>query len=241
MYETFVFVAWIGVLLGFAVAAFQKQGYGLFIAAFMGILFLSLATRFSAGGDTMGMLAPVLNSNFWLSLHIITIATGYAGCLAAGVLGHGALLRQGFPAIMSEDPAGQDRENLKRAMWALLAAGFTGTTIGTVLGGMWAEQAWGRFWGWDPKENGALLIILWCAILFHARRAGLLRRYAGAFGIAFCVPLVMLAWVGVNLLGIGMHSYGFTAGGAQILFWIVGSDAALLAVLAGRLLYLQSQ
>jgi ABC-type transport system involved in cytochrome c biogenesis permease subunit len=142
---------------------------------------------------------------------------------------------------MPKDPAGRNVESLKRSMWALLAAGFTGTTIGTVLGGMWAEQAWGRFWGWDPKENGALLIILWCAILFHSRRAGLLRRYDGAFGIAFCVPLVMLAWVGVNLLGIGMHSYGFTTGGAKILLWVVGTDATFMAVLAGRLLYLQSK
>ncbi len=239
-YETFVFVAWAGVLLGIVVSAFQKRKYGLFIAAFMGSLFLSLATRFSAGGDTLGMLAPVLNSNFWLSLHIITIATGYAGCLGAGLLGHLSLMRRGFQAGPPECAGGLSLDHgLSRAMWIMLAVGLTFTTIGTVLGGMWAEQAWGRFWGWDPKENGALLIILWCAILFHARNAGFLRRHDGAFGIALGVPLVMLAWVGVNLLGIGMHSYGFSVIGARILFSVLGADAVFMGVLAGRLLYIR--
>jgi ABC-type transport system involved in cytochrome c biogenesis permease subunit len=237
-YETFVFVAWAGVLLGVLVSVFQKRNYGLLIAAFMGGLFLSFATTFSTGSDTMGMLAPVLNSNFWLAMHIITITTGYAGCLSAGLIGHLTLLRQGFPGSSSEREAGlQTDPGLSRAMWAMLATGLTFTTIGTVLGGMWAELAWGRFWGWDPKENGALLIILWYAILFHARSAGFLKRRADAFCVALAAPLVMLAWVGVNLLGIGMHSYGFTLVGAKILFGALGIDAAFLAILAGRLLY----
>jgi len=236
-YETFVFVAWSGVLLGALVWAFQKRTHGLFIAAFLGLLFLFFSTRFSAGSDTMGMLAPVLNSNFWLTLHIVTIVTGYAGCLAAGVLGHLSLLQRGFPGRFDGGSVNRDDHSLQRAMWAMLATGLAFTTLGTVLGGIWAEQAWGRFWGWDPKENGALVIILWCAILFHARTGGFTRRFDGAFGIACCVPLVMLAWVGVNLLGIGMHSYGFTAVGARILLWTLGADGAFMAFLATKLLY----
>ena len=223
-YETFVTVAWIGVALGLLITGIMKNRYGLFIAAFMGAAFLSLASRFGADGDTLGMLAPVLNSNFWLTSHILTITAGYAGCVAAGVLGHIYLIRRLF---LRQEPGRLDQ--LNRAMGALLAIGLTFTTIGTVLGGMWAEQAWGRFWGWDPKENGALLIIIWCAIIFHARAGGLIRQTGVAAGAVIGLALVMLAWIGVNLLGVGMHSYGFTTNGAMALIAVQGVETVFLA------------
>ena len=85
---------------------------------------------------------------------------------------------------------------------------------------MWADQAWGRFWGWDPKENGALVIILWCSILFHARAGGMIKDFGLAVGSAVGLVLVLVAWLGVNMLGVGLHSYGFTAAGGQALLGI---------------------
>ena len=81
--------------------------------------------------------------------------------------------------------------------------------VGTVLGGIWADQSWGRFWGWDPKENGALLIVLWNAIILHARWGGLMRE-RGIMNLAVFGNIVTsFSWFGVNMLGIGLHSYGF--------------------------------
>ena len=81
--------------------------------------------------------------------------------------------------------------------------------VGTVLGGIWADQSWGRFWGWDPKENGALLIVLWNAIILHARWGGLVRE-RGLMNLAIFGNIVTaFSWFGVNMLGIGLHSYGF--------------------------------
>ena len=230
-YETFVFVAWAGVALGMIGERLWKNGFGLPLAAFMGAIFLFVAGGYGSEGDTMGMLAPILNSNFRLAAHIITISLGYAGCLAAGIAAHLALARQAFTARRVKPPDGA----LDRAVRSLLAAGATFTVIGTVLGGMWAQTAWGRFWGWDPKENGALVIILWCAMVMLARASGFIKATGTALCASIGVPVVMLAWIGVNLLGIGMHAYGFTALGAKILIAVCGVEVVFLGVVVERL------
>ncbi len=81
--------------------------------------------------------------------------------------------------------------------------------VGTVLGGIWADQSWGRFWGWDPKENGALLIVLWNAIILHARWGGMVRERGLMNMAVFGNIVTSWSWFGVNMLGIGLHSYGF--------------------------------
>ena len=81
--------------------------------------------------------------------------------------------------------------------------------VGTVLGGIWADQSWGRFWGWDPKENGALLIVLWNAIILHARWAGIARERGIMAMAIFGNVICSFSWFGVNMLGVGLHSYGF--------------------------------
>jgi ABC-type transport system involved in cytochrome c biogenesis permease subunit len=82
--------------------------------------------------------------------------------------------------------------------------------VGTVLGGIWADQSWGRFWGWDPKENGALIIVLWNVLILHLR-AGEIIRERGLICCAIGGNIVTSwSWFGVNMLGIGLHSYGFT-------------------------------
>ena len=93
---------------------------------------------------------------------------------------------------------------------ALFALFFT--LFGTILGGIWADQSWGRFWGWDPKENGALLIVMWHIIMLHLRITGLVKPMGFALGMVLNNIIVILAWFGVNLLNVGQHSYGFVAG-----------------------------
>ena len=84
--------------------------------------------------------------------------------------------------------------------------------FGTILGGIWADQSWGRFWGWDPKENGALAIVIWLLTLIHGRLAGFLKSNGYALGMVFTNIVVALSWFGVNLLNVGLHSYGFIKG-----------------------------
>ncbi len=210
LYETFVFVAWAGVAMGLLMARLQKQPLGILAGGVAGLLFLVVAGRYALDGDTMGMLAAVLDSNLWLATHVVTIALGYAGCVVAGIIGHVVLVQELLGARAANAVAGA-----ARALYATLAFGLVFTSIGTLMGGIWADQSWGRFWGWDPKENGALLIIIWCAVLFHARLAGWMGRVGLAAGSIGAIIAVVLAWFGVNVLGVGLHAYGFTSGAAR--------------------------
>jgi ABC-type transport system involved in cytochrome c biogenesis permease subunit len=225
LYETFVFVAWTAVALGLVMARLQKQGPGLPAGALSGLALLVIAGRFGLEGDTMGMLAAVLDSNLWLATHVVTIALGYAGFVVAGIIGHVVLIQEFSPGRPSAPRAGT-----VRSLYSVLAFGLVFTAIGTLMGGIWADQSWGRFWGWDPKENGALLIIAWCAALFHARLAGWIGPIGMAAGSVGALVCVALAWFGVNLLGLGLHAYGFTSGAARGLLVFIACELLFLAV-----------
>ncbi len=210
LYSTFVFVSWTCALIGLAVEYFQKNRLGLITGSSMGLALLMTAARFGTEGDTMGVMVAVLDSNFWLATHVVTISIGYAGCCASALLGHIYLLQ----AIrrQPDDPALKETD---RAVYGAQAFGLIFTYLGTMLGGVWADQSWGRFWGWDPKENGALVIVLWSAILFHARVGRMIGPRLFAAGSVLGLIAVLCAWIGVNLLGVGLHSYGFTSGLAR--------------------------
>lgn len=223
LYETFIFVGWTTIIIGFILEFMRIRTIGILTASLAGFIFLHVAGRYAADGDTMGMLAAVLDSGFWLTTHIITIALGYAGCLGAGFIGHIYLVQRILFPGRKELLSGTGR-----AVYGVFAFGMLFTVIGTVTGGMWADQAWGRFWGWDPKENGALLIILWSMIVFHFRLTGKIKEIGFAIGSLGAAVLVMFTWIGVNLLGTGLHSYGFTSSGARMLIGYTGFEVAFL-------------
>jgi cytochrome c-type biogenesis protein CcsB len=231
LYETFVFTAWALVLLGMILEWIKFRGLGVITASITGFLFLHIAARYARDGDTMGMLSAVLDSSFWLTSHIVTIALGYAGFVAAGLIGHIYLFKKAF--AKTED---NRMQLMSRAVYGIFAFGFIFTIIGTLLGGMWADQAWGRFWGWDPKENGALLIILWGLIVLHLYHGRLTRGSGLAIGAVIGVVLVMCTWIGVNLLGVGLHSYGFSGTGAGAFFIYMGIELIFLIVSGTALL-----
>lgn len=221
LFETFIFVAWIVVLLGLLMRYIEKKSnLGLVLASFSGLVLLLISGKFAADGDTMQVLIAVLNSNFWLSTHVICITIGYAGVFAAGVVGHIYLissLRGGDGSPRHAFGAPRD-DAMTAVIMGILAFGLCFSFLGTMLGGIWADQSWGRFWGWDPKENGALLIVLWSAIVFHARMAGLIHETGIAICSVIACMVVMTSWFGINLLGVGLHSYGFTQGLATGLY-----------------------
>lgn len=212
LYETFLFVDAVTVPVLLAVSWARRWPAGTVLASLSGAGLLMLAQSFGADGDTMPVLVAVLDSNFWLTIHVLTITVGYAGVVAAGAAAHWHLLmlRRGE----------QDGSEIVRG---LMAFGLFFTFVGTLLGGVWADQSWGRFWGWDPKENGALMIALWAAILFHARACGQVGVRGFSVGSVLSIPTVLFAWFGVNQLGVGLHSYGFTQG----TLWGLGTYAVL--------------
>ncbi len=224
LYSSILFVGWVATVIG---PVFSRRGVRKDIAVpawLMGGVLIALSSGFGGGQDTLGILQAVLDTNFWLMVHVLTISLGYALNLFAGVVAHlylGTKILQRYR---------EDRlERLYRLIYAFLASGLVFTFAGTMLGGFWADQAWGRFWGWDPKENGALMIVLWGSILLHARPAGLVKDTGFAVGTVLTIPVVLFSWFGVNLLGVGLHSYGFRNGS---LIGLAGFSAFEL-VLAG--------
>ncbi|NQV31399.1 MAG: cytochrome c biogenesis protein CcsA [Phycisphaeraceae bacterium] len=209
LYETFIFVSLIAVAIGIFIEVIHKQWLGIVVGSIGGMALLSIAGRYSADGDTMGMLVAVLNSNFWLLTHVLTITSGYAVCCVAGLLGHVYLIQC---LTRPGDAAGLKKTH--QILLGTLGLGLVLTFLGTNLGGIWADQSWGRFWGWDPKENGALMIVLWLAILLHAKAGRMIGPKGLAVGSVLGAMVVMWAWFGVNLLSIGLHAYGATSGAA---------------------------
>ncbi len=226
LYETFLFVAFMGVLLGLVLEWTARPPLGVLVGGVAGLAFLVVARAFSGGGDTMGMLVAVLDSNLWLTTHVVTISIGYSGVVVAGIIGHVVLLGE----LAGKRP-GEDLLSSDRTLRTVLAFGLFFTVIGTLRGGIWADQSWGRFWGWDPKENGALVIILWVAVLLHARISGWIGPLGLAAGSLGGIVCVALAWLGVNLLGVGRHAYGFTSGVSQGLLILILIELLLMGVL----------
>lgn len=224
LYETFIFVSFIGVLLGIIIERVNKQWLGIVVASISGVVLLFIASKYSAEGDTLKMLIAVLNSNFWLSTHVTTITMGYGATCVAGILGHIWLIQASTKASK------ETLNNTFSVMMGILGLSLTLTFIGTNLGGIWADQSWGRFWGWDPKENGALMIVLWSTLLFHLRIAKLVGSLGMAVGTVLGMIVVMWAWFGVNLLSIGLHSYGFTSGVANSLLSYVICEIIFISI-----------
>lgn len=226
LYETFPFVAAVAILTALIIERFNRRGIGLLTASLLGVGLLTVANRYASEGDTMRMLVAVLDSNFWLSTHVITITIGYSACLLCGAIGHVWLVR----ALLPGKDKVQSLREIQKMIYGTLGFGLIFSFIGTVLGGIWADQSWGRFWGWDPKENGALLIVIWCVILLHARWWGKIRDLGMALGVVFGNIVVSVAWLGVNLLNVGLHSYGFTSGTAYKLMAYILAELLFMLV-----------
>jgi len=156
----------------------------------------------------MDPLIAVLDSNFWLTYHVITITLGYCAGLLSAVLSLVYVLMRG----LNLDGEDKDlRRSLTRAVYGMLCFTLFLSLVGTVLGGIWANYSWGRFWGWDPKENGALMIVLWSLAILHARLGGYIREWGLHLSSIFTACVVVFSWWHVNFLGVGLHNYGFTA------------------------------
>jgi len=208
LYESIVFVAFIAVLASIFIEARRKGGVGTFIGSVIGIILLFISFGYEKEGDSMGMLAAVLDTNFWLATHVVTITIGYGCCFVASLLGHIYLLIGIFNHKLKRTQ--EEIEALSKNMLGATLFALFFSVLGTILGGIWADQSWGRFWGWDPKENGAMLICLWLLWAIHGRLSGYFKKASYAAIMCLTSIVVVIAWFGVNLLNVGLHSYGFT-------------------------------
>lgn len=233
MYEVLIFMALGASLIAYIYEIMYRQKVLVQAAAVVAAMTLILADNLPAVFDpSIQPLVPVLQSNWWLTVHVITITIGYGAFLLAMGVGHIAMARYLFYPT--------DRkviENLTRFNYRTLQIGVLFLAAGTLLGGLWAEKAWGRFWGWDPKETWALIALLLYLAVLHARYV----RWIGGFGLNAASVLafqgIVMAGYGVNyLLGTGKHSYGFGVGGELIvgIFVLAELILVLLAVMRHR-------
>jgi ABC-type transport system involved in cytochrome c biogenesis permease subunit len=215
LYTASVFIGWGVVLMSLGLEAVFRNGLGVATSAGVGFMTLLLAGGLATmEGDTMKPLEAVLDTNFWLATHVVCISLGYASMFLAGALAIAYVIGGVFTPGMA-DP--ERRKSLVRMSYGILCFAMLFSFVGTILGGIWADQSWGRFWGWDPKENGAILIVLSVATVLHARWAGLVKE-RGVMLLSILGNIVT-AWsfFGTNLMGVGLHSYGFMESGV---FWL---------------------
>jgi ABC-type transport system involved in cytochrome c biogenesis permease subunit len=224
LYSSAIFVGWGASILGAILERIFRSGIGSVTAAAMGFLTLLVAHHLSLDGDTMTMMQAVLDTNFWLATHVVVITLGYSSTYLAGFLGIVFIVR----GVLTKGLSREETLNLSRMIYGIIAFATLFSFVGTILGGIWADQSWGRFWGWDPKENGALLIVLWNALVLHARWGGLARQ-RGIACLAVAGNIVTSwSWFGTNMLGVGLHAYGFID---SAVFWMLIFMVSQLAII----------
>ncbi len=233
LYSSAIFVGWASVLLCIILERFYKNGIGSVCGAVIGFVTLLIAHNLQLDGDTLEMLRAVLDTNGWLATHVVGEAMGYSAMFLAGLIGIIYIFRGVFTTSFDEATA----KTLGRMMYGVVCFATLFSLVATILGGIWADQSWGRFWGWDPKENGALLIVLWNAIILHARWGGFARERGMALLTVFGNVITSLSWFGVNMLGVGLHSYGFMEQAFGPLIGFIVSQLAIIALGAIPLRY----
>ena len=225
LYSSAVFIGWAACLLGLVLERFYRNGIGSATASMIGFITLLIAQHLSLDGDTMEMMRAVLDTNAWLATHVVCVTLGYASTFLAGFLALTYIIRGMFTPSLDSATA----RSLSRMVYGVVCFATLFSFVGTILGGIWADQSWGRFWGWDPKENGALLIVMWNAVILHARWGGIVQQRGLMVMAVFGNIVTSWSWFGVNMLGIGLHSYGFMDSAFPVLTGFCVSQLVFMA------------
>ena len=236
LYDTVIFIGTTGVMISLLIEWISRNRFSLGLAPVLGTALILLARRYEVGdaADHLDPLVAVLDSNFWLSTHVITITLGYSSGLLAALLSCGYILMRG----LNLDGENKElRRSLTKAVYGCICLTVFLSLVGTVLGGIWANYSWGRFWGWDPKENGALMIVLWTLAILHARIGGIIKEWGLHFTSLFTACVVAFSWWHVNFLDTGLHSYGFTADKKSTVFIFYGVVMVLILYGIAAMLY----
>jgi cytochrome c-type biogenesis protein CcsB len=257
LYSSALFVGWIAVTLCLVLERIFRNAIGAAAGGLIGFGTLIIAHHLALNGDTMEMMRAVLDSNFWLATHVVVITMGYGSTFLAGILAIIYIVLGVFTPWLKRTPATEtvlitavmsplagvaaaiakpgaetNAKMLERMVYGIVCFATLFSLVGTVLGGIWADQSWGRFWGWDPKENGALIIVLWNAIILHCRWGGLVRARGLMMLAVFGNVVTSWSWFGVNMLGVGLHSYGFTQAAFNWLIIFIAFFVAIIGLAA---------
>lgn len=217
MYETVVWVAFGAVVISMILHRFWKNTILMVAATTVATFSLILCDISNHVLDgSINPLEPVLRDNFWLTTHVLTITLSYAAFFLAFVVGDITL----FYFLKDEKKFAAKIADASNAMYRSIQVGVVLLAGGVILGGIWADYSWGRFWGWDPKETWAFIALMGYIAILHGRLAGWLRNFGLATTSVLAFSTVVMAWYGVNfVLGAGLHTYGFGAGGVE---WVAG-------------------
>lgn len=231
MYESVIWVAWgvvaFSLVLGFFYRNRALQAQAAWVSAFA----LLIGESFPAVLDpSFSPLVPVLRNNYWLTVHVLTITLSYGAFALAWGLAHASLISFAFRPGKREE-----QKQLAEYVYRALQIGVLLLTAGTILGGVWANDSWGRFWGWDPKETWALIALLGYLVVLHGRYSNWIGDFGTALGSVIAFLGVLMAWYGVNfVLAAGFHSYGFGGGGLPYVLAGILADLAFVSFLAFR-------
>ncbi len=227
LYSSAIFIGWAAVLAAFPIERMLKNGIGNIVGAVSGASTLIIAHYLAReGDDTLSVMQAVLDTTFWLATHVVCITLGYSATFLAGGIGIAYCVRSWF----SRNSESEELKALGKLVYGVLCFAVFFSLVGTVLGGLWADDSWGRFWGWDPKENGAMLIVIWNAVVLHARWDRMVRDYGTSVLAVVGNIVTAWSWFGVNELQAGLHTYGFTEGRLLALLMFVGSQVAFIAL-----------
>jgi cytochrome c-type biogenesis protein CcsB len=230
MFETVVWVPFVAVVLSLVLLFVQRNAMVL-LGSLLASIFCLILTDLAPAilDESLTPLEPVLRDNFWLLTHVLIITGSYAAFMLAWALGNVVL----FFSLGQEKKRRKSIQELTLLIYRSIQVGVVMLAAGIILGGVWADYSWGRFWGWDPKETWALIALLGYLAILHARLVGWMKPFAMAVSSVIAFSLVIMAWYGVNyVLGAGLHTYGFGAGGVEYVSAAVGIQLLIVAFVA---------
>ena len=235
MYESVIWVSWGAVLFSLVFEAIRRKRYPMVAGSVVAVICLIVADMAPAILDqSLQPLEPVLRSNYWLTIHVLTITLSYSAFFLAWGLANIGL---GF-VLRGDKPAGERVRDIVQSVYRAIQVGTVLLAAGTILGGIWADYSWGRFWGWDPKETWAFIALLGYVAILHGRLGGWIHGFGILASAVISFSLVIMAWYGVNyVLGAGLHTYGFGAGGVQY----VGGFVILNLIYVGYVAFIRAQ
>jgi cytochrome c-type biogenesis protein CcsB len=231
MYESVIWVAWAAVLFSAVLGVIYRRSLLPAAASWVAAFGLLIGESFPAVLDpSLSALVPVLRNNYWLTVHVLTITLSYGAFALAWGIAHVNLWN-----FAVHPGRKKENEKLSEYIYRAMQIGIILLAAGTILGGVWANDSWGRFWGWDPKETWALIALLGYLAVLHGRFAGWFGAFGTALGSALCFLGILMAWYGVNfVLAAGFHSYGFGGGEVLYVLGVVLADLTFISLLVFR-------
>lgn len=214
-YESIIYVAWATMFFGLAFDIKSKLTVG--ASSFVTSIIL-MAAYMNWIDPSIANLQPVLNS-YWLMIHVAVIVASYGPFALGMILGFVSLILILFTTKKNKDKMDLNIQEITYINEMALTIGLILLTIGNFLGGQWANESWGRYWGWDPKETWALISIMIYAFVIHARFVPALRgKWVFNLMSMFAFLSILFTYYGVNFHLVGLHSYA--SGEASSLSWI---------------------